>query len=71
MIPAWEDAWNSAQSTISSSPKFISSMASASRVGQLDSELLDSELATLLQEPLNKALTLVNVSFLPPVPTIY
>jgi peroxin-2 len=30
------------------------------RIGQLDSELLDQDLVTLLQEPVNKALSLIN-----------
>ena len=31
------------------------------RVGQLDAELLDQQLVQLLQDPLSKALSLVNV----------
>lgn len=58
-----EDAWSSAQSQLEEArhiterpipPRII-------RVGQLDAELLDKELAQVIQEPINKALSLVNV----------
>lgn len=61
----WQQAWDSAQPKISSirdSLNFNSPLNSRIiRVGQLDSELLDQELVHLLQEPLNKALSLFNV----------
>lgn len=62
-----EAVWNSAQ------PKLAEIQASLAkgrlenhgiiRVGQLDSELLDQELAQLLKEPITKALSLINVCF--------
>lgn len=62
---SWQQLWEEAQprlqsiqSSLSSSP---SPRASIFRVGQLDAELLDQELVQLLQEPLTKALGLVNV----------
>ena len=62
-----EAVWNSAQPELSEirallakgkreNPRII-------RVGQLDSELLDQELAQLLKEPINKALSLISVCF--------
>ena len=70
MIAVLEAAWNNAQ------PKLVAIQASLAegklenlgivRVGQLDSELLDQELAQLLQEPINKALSLISVCFFPP-----
>ncbi|KAJ3802033.1 peroxisomal biogenesis factor 2 [Lentinula aff. detonsa] len=63
---SWEDAWNNAQSNISSIRDMLRSLNSPSsriiRVGQLDSELLDLELVNLLMEPLRKALSLINTS---------
>lgn len=71
---AWEHAWNNAQTTLSSIQDSLSSSISPDpriiRVGQLDSELLDQELVVLLQEPLNKALTLVGVRIFFPYATI-
>ncbi|KAL5527436.1 hypothetical protein ACEPAG_6227 [Sanghuangporus baumii] len=58
---AWEDAepqleeWRRACPSSSSKPRVL-------RVNQLDAELLDEELVQLLQEPLAKALSLVNVA---------
>ena len=46
------------QSIISSVPP----VARITRVGKLDAELLDQELVQMLQEPLHKALSLINVS---------
>ncbi|KAJ3517981.1 hypothetical protein NLJ89_g156 [Agrocybe chaxingu] len=63
---ALEDAWNSALPDLR---QVTASLASGGngrpriiRVGQLDSELLDQELAHLLQEPINKALALISFS---------
>ena len=65
MQQAWEQAWNNAQPALSSIRDSLSLSTSPNarilRVGQVDSELLDQELVLLLQEPLNKALALVNV----------
>lgn len=62
---AWGAAWNEARPTISTIHANLSQTQSPRsriiRVGQLDSELLDQELATLLQEPINKALSLISV----------
>ena len=63
--PILEEAWDSSQPRLSRIKDVLSSNDSSSpriiRVGQLDSELLDQELAQLLQEPINKALSLINV----------
>jgi peroxin-2 len=65
MQQAWEQAWNNAQPVLFSirDSLFLSTSPDSRiiRVGQLDSELLDQELVLLLQEPMNKALALVNV----------
>lgn len=61
----WEEAWNRAQPRLSSIRNALNPHDSPDlriiRVGQLDSELLDQELVQLLQEPLNSALSLINV----------
>ncbi|KAF5390695.1 hypothetical protein D9757_002667 [Collybiopsis confluens] len=63
---SWEDAWNSAQPKLATVKDTLRSLSSPNsriiRVGQLDSELLDLELANLLAEPLRKALALINAS---------
>ncbi|KIL00589.1 hypothetical protein PAXRUDRAFT_129446 [Paxillus rubicundulus Ve08.2h10] len=62
----WQQAWDSAQPTLSSIRGSLGATASPTprilRVGQLDSELLDQELVHLLCEPLQKALSIANVS---------
>lgn len=66
MLYAWENAWNSAQPHLSSITTAIRAPSTVNprviRVGQLDSELLDQQLVQLLQEPINKALSLINNS---------
>lgn len=66
MLNAWENAWNSAQPHLSSITTAIRPSATVNprviRVGQLDSELLDQQLVQLLQEPINKALSLIDVT---------
>lgn len=66
MQPLWEQAWQNAQSTFPSISESLALSTSPDpriiRVGQLDSELLDQELISILQEPLNKALGLINVN---------
>ena len=66
MQNGWEHAWANAQTTLSSIKHSLASGTHSDpriiRVGQLDSELLDQELVSLLQEPLNDALTLIGVS---------
>lgn len=51
---------SSLRSTITSWPQ---PTARILRVGQLDAELLDQELVTMLKEPLNKALGQLGVCF--------
>ncbi|EIW82319.1 hypothetical protein CONPUDRAFT_123111 [Coniophora puteana RWD-64-598 SS2] len=62
----WQTAWDSAQSSLNSIRDLLHSEPSPEpriiRVGQLDAELLDAELVNLLQEPLNKALALINAA---------
>ena len=64
--PYWEQAWTNIQPTLSSLRLTIASWpkprARIMRVGQLDAELLDQELATMLKEPVNKALGQLGVS---------
>ena len=66
MQNGWEHAWTNAQTTLSSIKHSLASGTHSDprivRVGQLDSELLDRELVSLLQEPLNDALALISVS---------
>lgn len=66
MQNGWEHAWANAQTTLSSIKHSLASGTHPDpriiRVGQLDSELLDQELVSLLQEPLNKAFALISVS---------
>ncbi|KAH9482381.1 Peroxisomal biogenesis factor 2 [Psilocybe cubensis] len=61
-----EEAWNHAQPRISQIRTSLTSADSGRpriiRVGQLDAELLDQELAQLLQEPINKTLSLINLT---------
>ncbi|KAF6762348.1 peroxisomal biogenesis factor 2 [Ephemerocybe angulata] len=61
---AWETAWASAQPAISTIQTSLGQSSSPDpriiRVGQLDSELLDQELSSLLQEPINRALPLIS-----------
>ncbi|KAG6854856.1 hypothetical protein C0991_012046 [Blastosporella zonata] len=65
-ISPWEEAWNAARPRLSAIRDALNTGSSPDprviRVGQLDSELLDQELVQTLQEPLNKALSLVNSS---------
>ena len=65
--PAWQQAWDQAQSQLSSIRESLSTFPRYAprvlRVGQLDSELLDQELLQLLKEPITKALGLIQVSF--------
>jgi peroxin-2 len=62
---SWQQAWDRAQPRLAELRDSLNSFPNPNpriiRVGQLDSELLDQELVHLLQEPLNKALGLVNV----------
>lgn len=62
---SWQNVWNNAQPRISQIRSSLNPRDSPDpriiRVGQLDSELLDQELVQILQEPLTKAFSLVNV----------
>ncbi|KAI9000955.1 peroxisomal biogenesis factor 2 [Trametes punicea] len=64
LAQSWQDAWNYAQWRISDIQARIDSTPSPrpriTRVGKVDAELLDAELAQLLKEPLTKALGLAN-----------
>ena len=66
MQNSWEYAWANAQTTLSSIKHSLTSGTHSDpriiRVGQLDSELLDQELVSLLKEPLKQALALISVS---------
>ncbi|KAI4525425.1 Pex12 amino terminal region-domain-containing protein [Schizophyllum commune] len=60
---AWEDAWERALPRISSLRTSLATnpiVSRVTRVGKLDSELLDQELVQLLEEPLKKAFALLN-----------
>lgn len=61
----WEEAWNAAQPRLSAVRDALDTTASQSprviRIGKLDSELLDQELVQVLQEPIHKALSVINV----------
>lgn len=66
MTSGFEGAWNSALPNFQSIRTSLDISNGAfgqriTRVSQLDAELLDQELAQLLQEPIGKALALVNV----------
>ena len=62
-----EDAWSKVQPSLTGIREALASQELPHpriiRVGQLDSELLDQELVHLLQEPVIKALSFVDVSF--------
>jgi peroxin-2 len=64
--PSWQHAWEQAQPALTSIRDTLSSQRGPdpriTRIGQLDSELLDHELVGLLQEPLNKVMNLISVS---------
>ena len=61
----WQRIWNEAQPTLEEIRHNVGSDTSPriTRVGKLDAELLDQELVQVLQEPLAKALGLINVRF--------
>ena len=64
-LTSWQQLWDRAQPVLSNAEQSLASTASPVprilRVGQLDAELLDVELVSLLRDPLSKALGLVNV----------
>lgn len=63
-----ENAWNSAKPRLTAIRSSIDLSKPVEqrilRVGQIDAELLDQELAQILQEPITKALSLVDVRVL-------
>lgn len=62
---AWQRVWDESQARLSSIRESLTQEATptprVTRVGKLDAELLDQELVQVLQDPLAKALALVNV----------
>ncbi|KAF8897671.1 Pex12 amino terminal region-domain-containing protein [Infundibulicybe gibba] len=61
----WEEAWAKAKPRLSEIQDMLGSPSPPHRiirVGQLDAELLDQELSQLLQEPLNRSLSLISTS---------
>ena len=67
MTESWEEIWEKSQSTLETIRDSVSTLSFPTprvlRVSQLDAESLDSELVQLLQEPITKALSAVNVRF--------
>jgi len=65
MTESWEEIWERSQSSLEAIRDSVSTLTSPAprvlRVSQLDAESLDSELVQLLQEPITKALSVVNV----------
>ena len=65
MTESWEEIWERSQSSLEAIRNSVSALTSPTprvlRVGQLDAESLDAELVQLLQEPITKALSVVNV----------
>ncbi|EKM59328.1 uncharacterized protein PHACADRAFT_136918 [Phanerochaete carnosa HHB-10118-sp] len=63
----WQRIWDDSQARLSSIHESLTHEATPTpritRVGKLDAELLDQELVQVLQDPLAKALALVNSSF--------
>jgi peroxin-2 len=64
MTESWEEIWEKSQSSLEAIRDSVSALASPTprvlRVSQLDAESLDAELVQLLQEPITKALSVVN-----------
>jgi len=65
MTDSWEEVWEKSQSSLEAIRNSVSTLTSPTprvlRVSQLDAESLDAELVQLLQEPITKALSVVNV----------
>ena len=65
MTESWEEIWERSQSSLEAIRNSVSTLTSPAprvlRVSQLDAESLDAELVHLLQEPITKALSVVNV----------
>jgi peroxin-2 len=68
-VAVLEQAWQAAVPKLTAIQSLLSSSKSPEqrivRVGQLDAELLDQELAQVLQEPIAKALSLISVRHIP------
>ena len=62
---SWEEIWERSQSSLEAIRNSLSTIPYPTprvlRVSQLDAESLDTELVQLLQEPIAKALSVVNV----------
>ena len=69
MSNAWDRAWDDAQPALAAIRASMAAWppvpARIMRVGQLDAELLDQELLSVLKEPINKALGQIRVSVSP------
>ena len=65
MTESWEEIWERSQSSLEAIRNSVSTLTLPTprvlRVSQLDAESLDAELVQLLQEPIAKALSVVNV----------
>ena len=63
--PSWERIWNDSRPQLVSIQQSLAGRQHVTsrvmRVGKLDAELLDQELVQVLQDPLAKALSVVNV----------
>ena len=73
MTESWEEIWERSQSSLEAIRSSVSTLTSPTprvlRVSQLDAESLDAELVQLLQEPITKALSVVNVRLYSLLPT--
>ena len=65
MTDSWEEIWEKSQSSLEAIRNSVLTLTSPTqrvlRVSQLDAESLDAELVQLLQEPITKAFSVVNV----------
>lgn len=63
--PFWQRAWDEAQPALEQARDTLASLPSGVprpvRVGQLDAELLDQELVSLLKQPITTSLKLAKV----------
>lgn len=60
-MSSWQVAWDNARPRLDNVFQPLSQLTSISRVGQLDTELLDSELVEVLRQPLSKAIGILDV----------
>lgn len=65
MTESWEEIWERSQSSLEAIRNSVSTLTLPTervlRVSQLDAESLDTELVQLLQEPITRAISVVNV----------